>query len=54
MKIGDDGIMALIEGKGNHNHHERSYNIHITKTGQLVTGDRKHIKPTQITAEQYL
>ena len=42
------------EGKGNHNHIERLYNIHITKIGQLVTRDRKHIKPTQITAEQYL
>ena len=24
---------GMIEGKGNHNHHDRSYNICITKTG---------------------
>ena len=45
---------GTIEGKGNHNQHEGSYNMCITKTGWLVTRDRKHIKPTQITAEQYL
>ena len=28
---------GTIEGKGNHNHHDRSYKIHITKTGRLVT-----------------
>ena len=42
------------EGKGNHSHHDRSYNIHITKTGRLVTWNRQHIKLTQISAEQYL
>ena len=45
---------GTIKGKGDHNHHERSYNILITQTGQLVTIDRKYIKPTHITAEQYL
>ena len=45
---------GTIEGKGNHNHHDRSYCIHITKTGRLVTWNRQHIKPTQISAEQYL
>ena len=45
---------GTVEGKGDHNHHEQSYNICITKTGQLVNRDRKHIKPTQITAEQNL
>ena len=43
-----------VEGKGDHKHHERSYNICITKMGGLVTRDRKHLKPAQITAEQYL
>ena len=47
-------IHGTVRGKGEHNHHERSYNIYITRTGQLVTRDRKHIKPTQIMAEQYL
>ena len=28
---------GIIEGKGNHKHHDRSDNIHITKTGRLVT-----------------
>ena len=28
---------GTAEGKGDHNHHDRSYNIHITRTGQLVT-----------------
>ena len=26
-------IHGTVEGKGDHNHHERSYNIHIKKTG---------------------
>ena len=45
---------GMIEGKGNHDHHNRSYIIHITKTVQLVIQNRQHIKPTQISAEQYL
>ena len=28
--------------------------IHITKTGQRVTRNSKHMKATSITAEQYL
>ena len=28
--------------------------IHITKTGQIVTRNRKHINATPIAAEQYL
>ena len=52
----DGGLWThgMIEGKGDHNHHDRSYHIHITKTGRLVTQNRQHIKPTQISAEQYL
>ena len=45
---------GTVEGKCDNNHHESSYNINITKTGWLVSRDRKHIKPTQITADQYL
>ena len=44
----------MIVGKGNHNHNDRSYTIIVTKTGQLITRNSKHVKPTQITAEQYL
>ena len=51
---GEPWTHGTVEGKGDHNHHDRSYNICITKTGWLVTRDRKHIKPTQITAKQYL
>ena len=47
-------IHGTVEGKGDHNHHDRSYNICITRTGHLVTWDRQHIKPTSIIAEQYL
>ena len=38
---------------GQHNHNSRSYTIHVTKTGQLITRKSKHII-TLITAEQYL
>ena len=44
---------GTIEGKGDHNHHDRLYHICITKTGRLVTQNRQHIKPTWISAEQY-
>ena len=52
----DGGLWThgTVEGKGDHNHHEISYNIHISKTGELVNKDRKHIQPAQITSEQYL
>ena len=40
--------------KGNHNHNDRSYTIQVTKTGQLITRNSKHVKPTLITAKQYL
>ena len=43
-----------IEAKGDYNHHDRSYKICITKTGEIVTCNRQHIKPVQISAEQYL
>ena len=43
-----------IEGNGDQNHHDRSYHICITKTGQLVTQTRQHVNPTQISAKQYL
>ena len=49
--MGDHGP---IEDKGNHNHHDRSYKIHITKTGKIVTCNRQDIKPTSISVEHYL
>ena len=45
---------GTIEGKGNQIHHDRLYHIHIAKRGRLVTQNRQQIKPTQISAEQYL
>ena len=45
---------CTLVGKGDHNQNDRSYTIHITKTGKLITRKCKHVKLTQITAEQYL
>ena len=45
---------GTIEDKGNHNHHNRSYKICITKTGRIITCNRWHIKTTNICAEHYL
>ena len=39
----------MIEGKHDHNHHDRSFHICITKIGRLV---RQHIKPTKYLHEQ--
>ena len=47
----DRWIHGTIVGKGDHNHHNRSYTICITKTGQLVTRSSKHIKPTTRTGQ---
>ena len=44
---------GTIEEKGNHNHHNRSYKIHITTTGKTTTCKRQHLKPTPISAEWY-
>ena len=43
-----------IDDKGDHNHHDRSYKIHITKTEKIITHNRQHITPTPISVEQYL
>ena len=45
---------GMIVGKGDHNHHSWSYKIQITTTGRIVTCNRQHIKPTSITAEEYM
>ena len=45
---------SAIIGKGDHNHHNRSYKIQVTNTGWLITHNRQHIKPTPITAEDYI
>ena len=43
-----------IVGKGDHKHHNRSYKIQVTNTGRIITCNRQHIKPTPITAEDYM
>ena len=48
------GAHGKIVGKGDHNYHNRSYKIHVTTTGKIITCNRQHIKPTPITAEVYI
>ena len=45
---------GTIVGTGNHNHHSRSYKIQVTTTGRIITCNIQHIKPTSITAEDYM
>ena len=45
---------GTIEAKGNHNYHNRSYKIHITNTGKIVTCNRQHIKPMNIDRTLFL
>ena len=45
---------GIIVGRGNHNHHNWSYNIQVTMMGRIITHDRHHIKLTLITAEDYI
>ena len=52
----DRGLKShgTITGKGNHNHHSRTYKIQVTNTGIIITHNRQHIKPTPITTEDYM
>ena len=45
---------GTIVGMGNHNHHDRSYIIQLTKNGRCISRNRWHIKPTTVTADMYL
>ena len=45
---------GTIVGKGDYNHHNRSYEIQISTTGRIITCNRQHIKPTPITMEDYM
>ena len=45
---------GTIIGKGDHNHHNRSYKIHVANTGRIITHNRQHIKPTPITTADFL
>ena len=45
---------STIIGRGNHNHHNRSYRIQVTNTGRIIICSRQQIKPTPITVEDYI
>ena len=45
---------GAVVGKGNHNHHNRSYKIQVTTTGRIITCNRQQIKPTPITTENFI
>ena len=45
---------GTVMGKGNYNHHNRSYKMQVTKTGRMIMHNRQHIKPTPITAEDFI
>ena len=45
---------GTVVGKGNHNHHDRSYVIQLTNNGRCISRNRWHIKPTTVTADAYL
>ena len=45
---------CTIVGKGDHNHNDISCTICIMKTEWLITRKNEDVKPTQITAAQYL
>ena len=51
---GEPWTHCTVVGRGDYNHNKRSDIIHITKTCQIVSRSRKHIKTTHIMAEQYL
>ena len=52
----DGGLWThgTIVGRGDHNHHNWSYNIQVTMMGRIITCNRHHIKLTSITAEDYI
>ena len=52
----DGGLWThgTVVDKGNHNHYNRYYKIQVTKTGRIITCNRQHIRPTPITAENFL
>ena len=52
----DGGLWThgMIVGKGHYNHNNWSYKIQATTTGRIITCNRQHIKPTSVTAEDYM
>ena len=45
---------GTVVGKGNHNHHDRSYVIQLTNNVRHISRNRQHIKPTTVTADTFL
>ena len=45
---------GTVVGKGDHNHHDRSYVIQLTINGRHISRNRHHINPTTITVDTYL
>ena len=56
VQWGDGGpwTHGTIFGICDHNHRNRWYKIKVTTTGRIITCYRQHIKPTPITAEDYM
>ena len=45
---------GTVVDMGDHNNHDRSYIIQLTKNGRCISRNRGHIKPTTVTADTYL
>ena len=45
---------GMVVNTSNQNHHDRSYIVQLTTTGQWITRNRCHIKPTSITVNSYI
>ena len=44
----------MVVGKGDHNHHGRSYAIQLTNNDRCISRKRRHIKPITVTSNTYL
>ena len=54
MRTAVHGTHGTVVGKVNHNHHGRSYVIHLTNNGRCISRKRWHIKPTTVTTDTYI
>ena len=51
---GSSWTHGMVVGKGDHNHHDRSYVIQLINNGRHISRKRWHIKPTTVTAGTFL
>ena len=51
---GGPWMHGVIKGQRTDFHDEGSYRVSLTKTGHGITRTKKHIKPTDISTEDYL